>query len=255
MPATVIGVTGLNEGFVGNITHSDFPLRTPRTINPTDTLNVAFGETLVLNLNNTYSSVAQYLKNGTGPLAGSLPIALAVANSKTNPSFPLAGNNGVYMPAGVYVPGNVADALVIGSMDVNCNIGTPTGAGGPVYMRTAANTAQSAGIVGGLEATQPDTAVSTTATWTSGGNTIAVTSATGVAVGQIVAGAGIPAGTFVKSISGTTVTLSQNTTAAGTAAAVVFTYSVLMPNLQWKTGISLTSNGVYSVTILTRQIP
>jgi hypothetical protein len=41
-------------------------------------------------------------------------------------------------------------------------------------------------------------------------------------VGQAVTGAGVPAGTTVSGISGTTVTLSQNATASGTAALSFF---------------------------------
>jgi uncharacterized phage protein gp47/JayE len=51
---------------------------------------------------------------------------------------------------------------------------------------------------------------------------ITVTSAAGIVVGQAVTGAGVPAGTTVSGISGTTVTLSQNATASGTAALSFF---------------------------------
>lgn len=188
MPATVIPVTGINEGFVGNISNEGYSLRTPRSINPTDTLNVAFGETMVLNLNNTYSSVAEFIL-GSGTVTDDTAICLAVANTKTNPTFPLNGTNDAFTPGGTYTPGQVADALVQGTMDVFCRVGTPTGAGGPVYVRVALNGAFPAGVVGGLEAVAD------------GGNT------------------------------------------------------VLVSNMQWKTGIFDSSTGVAQVTILTRQIP
>ena len=68
----------------------------------------------------------------------------------------------------------------------------------------------------------------TTATGTSGQNTLSLTSATGVVVGQLVCGngaaiAGIPAGTYVVSLSGTTATLSQNLT--GAISTTVYFYT------------------------------
>src|SRR4029079_1121983 len=62
------------------------------------------------------------------------------------------------------------------------------------------------------------TGVTATPTRTFGANspTIAVSSATNVSVGMVVTGAGIPANTTVTSVAGTTITLSNNTTAAGT---------------------------------------
>ncbi|MEY3843729.1 MAG: hypothetical protein RL293_151 [Bacteroidota bacterium] len=56
--------------------------------------------------------------------------------------------------------------------------------------------------------------VSTTADATSASTSMTVGSATGVAAGMIVVANGVPAGTTVSSISGTTVTLSAATTAA-----------------------------------------
>src|SRR6185436_3419448 len=55
-----------------------------------------------------------------------------------------------------------------------------------------------------------------TGTTTNGSASVTVTSTTGLVVGQNVAGPGIPAGTTILSIVGTTVTLSQNATANAT---------------------------------------
>ena len=63
--------------------------------------------------------------------------------------------------------------------------------------------------------------VQTTATWTSGSTSLTVASATNVFVGYPISGTGIPTGTTIATISGTTVTISAATTAAGTAAAIV----------------------------------
>jgi len=68
----------------------------------------------------------------------------------------------------------------------------------------------------------------TVSTGTSGQNTIVVSSNTNIAVGQLVCGngtsiAGIPLGTYVVSISGTTITLSQNLT--GAISTTVYFYA------------------------------
>jgi hypothetical protein len=64
--------------------------------------------------------------------------------------------------------------------------------------------------------------VATTGTASSGSTSLTVASGTGIVEGQNVAGAGIAPGTTVQAISGTTVTLSQNTTAALSGTPVTF---------------------------------
>ena len=60
-----------------------------------------------------------------------------------------------------------------------------------------------------------------TGTTANGSPTVtALSSTTGLVVGQTVTGAGIPANTYVTSISGTTMNLSQNATASGTGVAL-----------------------------------
>ncbi|MEI8195203.1 MAG: autotransporter-associated beta strand repeat-containing protein, partial [Phycisphaerae bacterium] len=59
----------------------------------------------------------------------------------------------------------------------------------------------------------------TTATFSSGASTIIVGSVTNIQVGQAANGPGIPMGTVVTGITGTTVTLNQGTAAANNAAA------------------------------------
>lgn len=65
-------------------------------------------------------------------------------------------------------------------------------------------------------------AATTTASTTTGSTNITVTSATGVANGQLVIAAGIPAGATVAGVSGTTITLSAAATATATNVPVVF---------------------------------
>ena len=94
MPATVIPVTGLALGPVGSISQTDFTLRTPRMVQSADTLNLNFGETAVLNLNNTYSSLKTWIAGG-GTLTATVPLGIAVANTRTNGVFPLARGQNV----------------------------------------------------------------------------------------------------------------------------------------------------------------
>lgn len=253
MPATVIGVKGLSLGFVGNISNEGYSLRTPREVNPTDTLNVAFGETFVLNTNNTYSSVKQFLLNGSGSILGTSAVGIAVSNVNINPTYNTVGTNDVLTPGGVYSPGSMMDGLVQGTINVSCNNGTPV-AGGPVYMRLAQNAAVPNGVVGGLEAiADPNPVTAATLTTTASSANATVSSGTGISAGMAVTNANVPAGTYIKSITGTAVVLSQPASASGSAAAATFSASILMPNFLWKTGY-LESDLTCQVTILARQI-
>jgi hypothetical protein len=150
MPATVIPVRGIFLGFVGNISNEGYSLRSSRVVNPTDTNNVAFGETFVLNANNTYSSVKQFIASA-GTVTASTPLGIAVSNVNINPTYAIPGSFNVTTPGGVYLPGQIMDGLVQGTINVSCNNGTPT-AGGNVYIRTVFNAGVPAGVVGGLEA-------------------------------------------------------------------------------------------------------
>lgn len=66
-----------------------------------------------------------------------------------------------------------------------------------------------------------DPSISTTGTWTSGQNTMVVASAAGIIAGQSVTATGVPYGVTVKSVVGTTVTLSANTNVSATTATAV----------------------------------
>jgi hypothetical protein len=77
----------------------------------------------------------------------------------------------------------------------------------------------------------PPTATGVTATTTSGSpNITAVTGGT-LLPGQPVSGTGIPAGTYIVSVSGTTAVLSANATASGTGVAITQTTAFLT---QWR---------------------
>ena len=254
MPATVIPVKGLYLGFVGNVSNEGYSLRSARQVNPSDTLSIAFGETAVLNTNNTYSSVKQFLLNGTGVITGSTPVGIAASNVNINPTYPIQGSNDVLTPGGVYLPASICDVLVQGTVNVSCYNGTPT-AGGAVYLRTALNGAVPAGVVGGLEAAADPNPVTAATLTTTGSSTAAtVSSATGLAVGMTIAATGVVPGTFITAIVGTAITLSKAATASESAEAATFSATTLMPNLAWKTGF-LEIDDTAQVTILARQIP
>lgn len=150
MPASVIPVKGLFLGFVGSISNEGYSLRSARQVRPTDTLSIAFGETAVLNADNTYSSVKEFILLG-GTLTASIPVGIAPSNVNINPAYNTAGSNDAATPGGVYLPGSIADLLVQGTINVSCNNGTPT-AGGAVFIRKTVNGAIPLGVVGGLEA-------------------------------------------------------------------------------------------------------
>jgi hypothetical protein len=149
MPGSVIPVTGLVNGPIGSISQTDFPLVSPRQVNPTDTNNIGFGDPTVLNANSTVSSVKQFLANG-GTLTANTPLGIAKDAVETNGYYPL--NGGTAMPAGQYPPGVIANILTRGTINVKINNGVPAGAGSPVYVRIAANAAIPNGVVGGFEA-------------------------------------------------------------------------------------------------------
>ena len=150
MPASIIPVTGLIQGPIGSISQSDYPLTTNRLINPTDTLYPQFGDTLVLNSNNTYSSVEQFISVDSSSVTATTPIAFAQANVKTNAYYP-TNNSGQQNTSGSYLPGQPCDGFVHGTMTVAVPYGTPTGAGAAVYIRTATNGGYPNSKIGAIE--------------------------------------------------------------------------------------------------------
>jgi hypothetical protein len=253
MPATVIPVKGLYLGFVGNISNEGYSLRTARQVNPTDTLPVAFGETFVLNSNNTYSSVKQFLLNGAGSFTASVPVGIATSNVNINPTYSSAGSNDVLTPAGSFLPGNIMDGLVQGTINVTCYNGTPT-AGGSVWIRTAYDSAITAGVVGGLEAeADPNPITALTVGTTNGSTTVTPSGMTGLVPGMLITSTNIPAGTFIVSVGASTIVVSNAATGTASGTAATFNYTVLYPNFLWKTGY-LETDDTAQVTILQRQI-
>lgn len=150
MPATVIPVKGLYLGFVGNVSNEGYSLRSARQVRPADTNPIAFGESAVLNADNTYSSVKTFIAN-SGTLTASIPVGLAASNVNINPAYNVQGTNDVLTPGGQYLPASIMDLLVQGTINVYCPNGTPT-AGGSVWIRVVLNGGVPNGVVGSLEA-------------------------------------------------------------------------------------------------------
>ena len=150
MPASVILVTGLALGPVGSVSQTDYPRTKARLIKATDTLFPAFGDLMVLNADNSYSSLAQYIENDSSSLTATTPLCFAQANVKTNTVYPTNGSGSI-ANTGVYPPGSEADGFLQGTINVAVNVGTPAGAGSPVYIRKTLNAAFPLGVIGGIE--------------------------------------------------------------------------------------------------------
>lgn len=52
MSGSAIGKT-MNYGYPGNVSHLPIPVISPRTVKPTDTTNINFGDPVVLNSDGT----------------------------------------------------------------------------------------------------------------------------------------------------------------------------------------------------------
>lgn len=141
MPGSVIGKE-LNLGYAGTVSRSIDSIITPRVVkskinNGIETEpNIAFGEPVALNSDNTYSRFG-----ATGTAATFAGIAIREVKQATD----------YYAANGAYLPGEICDVIERGSVTVVCNAGTPT-AGGKVYVRIAANASVPNGVIGQFEA-------------------------------------------------------------------------------------------------------
>lgn len=151
MSGTVIGKS-MNYGYPGSVSRGADAIIANRPVKSTDANAITFGAAVILNADNTYS-----LFGAGGTFAAFAGVA--VREVKQSTSFVMTGQGQAQ-----YNPGDPCDVLERGSVTVTCNVGAPT-AGGPVYLRTVANGAIPAGLVGGFEAAADGT------------NTVQVTSA------------------------------------------------------------------------------
>ena len=258
-----IPVTGLNNGFLGQVSRTGERVIAAHQANASNTNNISFGDAVVLQpdaIGGTYTQVADWIANSSGlitpspapqvPVTNVLPFAgIAVREVKTNlGSYPYTPGSGV---TGYYAPGQMCEVLERGSVCVKINVATGIKAGQPVYLRVLANSAVSAGVVGGLEA-QADAVTPTTMTASAIGMALTVVSYTSIANGMYVSGFGIPNGAYVTNVNTNTITISQNTNAiiaAGTP--VTFSWTVILPDLVFRSGV-LDGNNVAEITILKR---
>lgn len=249
---TVIPVVGLNNGFLGNVTRLGKRGIAAREVLSTTPSNINFGDPVVLipdSLGGTWQSVKDFVAGG-GAFSSPKLAGVAVREVKTNLSFSASNPPGTAAASiGYYAPASLCEALEEGSINVKINVGTPV-AGNNVYIRTVANSGIPAGVVGGFEAAN-DNSVNTTASAASSNSTsLSITSATGVVVGQIITGVGIPANTVVTVVSGTTLTLSNAATVAS-GAALNFSNTALIAGVVFRTGV-LDANNVSEITLLNR---
>lgn len=126
-----------------------------------------------------------------------------------------------YIDDGAGSAGNILTVTSVTSGVLYGTTNAGAAGGGQLIRATGLSNATPYFIQSQLTATSAAVAT-TTATGTSGTSTITVASATGIDEGQFVVAAGIPANTFVITISGTTITLSNNLTAPLAATAINF---------------------------------
>lgn len=277
MPASVIPVTGLVLGPIGSISQTDFPITTPRPINASDALVPNFGDAMILNLNNTYSSIKQWITNASGVLKSSTPVCFAQANVKTNTNYPTNGF-GSDNSSGYYPAGSEADALTRGTMNVALNNGTPAGAGAPVFIRTVLNGAIPLGVIGGIEAVADGTIASAALAGNTGNTTLgtlSIGSAPANGAYTVIytdathfnvydpfgtpVGSGVNGTPFASTGVNFTATTGGTPMVRGDGFTVTTTMkTIVVPNLVFKTGIVSTDPdtglNTVQVTILERRV-
>jgi hypothetical protein len=117
---------------------------------------------------------------------------------------------------------------------------------GPTVSFTAITTSASASL------TKVSSTASFTAITTSGSPTLtSVSSLTGLAVGQVLTGAGIPANTAINAISGTTITMSANATATIATAETITSSAGLAVGQVLSSPVSFTGITTNASAILT----
>jgi hypothetical protein len=229
-------------------------------VQSTDPNPIAFGESLTINSNNSYSSIKSFLAAAgslttffTNNTKAPTPLGIATSNVLINSTYNSQGSGGVNTGGGTFLQGSICDALLQGTINVFCQNGSPN-AQGSVYLRTAVNAAIPSAVVGGFEAVVDPNPVSAPTISTTNLSTAAtVSSATGITAGMLVASANVPVGTYIVSISGTNIVLSQAATATAAGTSAVFTSNLIIPNMVWSTGY-LEADDSCQLTILSRQI-
>jgi hypothetical protein len=152
----VIPVTGLNLGFLGQVSRLGKRTITARIANNvTNSTAILFGAPVVIVANTNsaggaYQSVADFINVSSGTFTAALFAGIAVREVKTNLTYSAATPLSMVV-AGSYAPGTMAEVLEEGTITVNIPVGTPVSQN-PVWVRTVLNGAIPAGIIGDLEA-------------------------------------------------------------------------------------------------------
>lgn len=201
--------------------------------------------------------------------AGIAPNTLVVSISSTTVTISLGTtaalsttsvafiNNVSGAAVGSFGPGTQGEVLERGSISVLVAAGTPA-AGGAVYVRTVANVNISGTAVGDFEAAADNLGSPPNVTTTVGSTSVTVSSATGLAVGQVLSGYMFAGNTFITAISGTTLTISVAAVAAVSAVACVVSNTALLgtnptdPWVVFRTG-TIDTNNVSEITIKSRR--
>ena len=126
-----------------------------------------------------------------------------------------------YIDNGAGSAGNILTVTAVSSGVLYGTTSAGAAGGGQLIRATALSNTTPYFIQNQLTASTAAVAT-TTATGSSGTPTITVASATGIDEGQFVVASGVPSNTFVITVSGTTITLSNNLTAPLSATAINF---------------------------------
>lgn len=269
----VIPVTGLNLGFLGEVSRSGERVITARQVLSTATAGPNFGDPMVIvpgSDSGSWQSVANFIAQGSTFASAAQFAAIAVRNVKTLLKYTTLGNIGSQQ-LGNYDPGAMGEGLERGSSVVQINNGTPVSQS-PAYIRTVFNGAIAAGVVGGWEAS-PDgsataaanagntgnatmSAVTTGALAQSGKYSVIFQTATAYTVydptGKLV-GTGVNGTPFAGGQVVFTTTAGGTPMVRGDGFTITSTQlTIAIPDVIFRTGV-LDGNGCAEVTILSRQ--
>ena len=153
MSGKAIG-TSLGYGYEGNVSRNGLYLIESRPV-ALDSEAIFFGQPVVVNADDTYSSVASVVLTAAN-FGG-----VAVAEVKQATTYPLDGT----VTNGSYLAGQACDMIKEGVVSVKCQRGTPT-RGGSVYVRKTLSTNYPDAVVGGFEAeADEENVLLTNCTW------------------------------------------------------------------------------------------
>lgn len=151
---TVLPVTGLNNGYLGQVSRLGERVVAARPVLATTATQINFGDPVVIvpaasQLGDSYQSVADFIAGG-GTFTAARFAGVAFREVKTNVQFTtLFNTNNVTINS--YQPNEMAEALERGSICVKINAGLTPLSQGPVYVRVAVDAGVPTGVIGGFE--------------------------------------------------------------------------------------------------------